>query len=153
MELALLLLSSVIIARFVAKRSIVISVAHSVLFVFLMAVWPFTTESHLVTSFMAELMPGNSYAILHEAFAGTGEYIGLGFSAVLVVEIVSVMSTSIALIISSIKTLKAIRRLLKKGIVRKTVFVGTSNFTTDVPAYDFHQVKSGTYLQLCQLRN
>lgn len=67
MDIFLLIVSAVLIARFIEKRSKAIALAHTVLFAVLLFFMCFTTEFTLIQTLMRRVVGPSSYSLLHDA--------------------------------------------------------------------------------------
>ena len=155
MGLAIILLVTLHIASFLTEKNRSVSlirIANSVLFIFLCAVYPFAVESDICREVLSKWIGEYNYEFLHYGFSHPlDDYLGIGFSALFVVELVSILAFSLASIFACIKTFK---------VLRKTIKLPKANFRTFVPFTfknnGWHEENesstSVSYLKLCQLR-
>ena len=155
MGLAIILLVTLHIASFLTEKNkgvSLIRISNSVLFVFLCAVYPFAVESDFCREVLSKWIGEYNYEFLHYGFSHPiDDYLGIGFSALFVVELASLLAFSITSIFACIKTFKALS---------KTIKFPKANFKTYIP-YTFENngwheendsFTSVSYLKLCQLR-
>lgn len=159
MELIILLLSSVVISRFADKRSPVITVAQVVLFIFLLATYPFITDDELIVSLLLKVMDKFDYENIHTAFLSSASIYGVGISAFVILESSSIFVTLVASVISAVKAFNQIVKAASK-YARKissklgaTVRLSFANNVSQTSEKSFDLNKSESYLELCQLRN
>ena len=156
MQLILLLISSVIIARFVEKKSRVISVAHAILFTVLLVFTIFTSDNPAILLALDNLFPDKELlSIFTEALKDSSSVFTLSFSVLFTLEMTVIASTCIAVAISIRKAIKAIRQAMR--IYGTNVRSLTSGHLFPIDQAAAREVDTRlvapTYLELCQLRN
>jgi len=96
--LILFLVSNIIISYTVEKKSRVLNVAHSVLFVFLLTVFMFVIDDPIIRSVMVRLVGGINYHELNEALIGPVAVAEVTFSAYMIFEICLFIFVTLSLI-------------------------------------------------------
>lgn len=110
-EFILLVICSIFLARYLEKRSKIISAAHAILFIVLMVFYFFNTEFPLVVKAATNMFGVDNYKVIHEAFVESSMYSRIGFSSLFAIEIV--INSTIA-IVSIIATIKAFKLIVKE---------------------------------------
>ena len=150
-EFILLVICSIFLARYLEKRSKIISAAHAILFIVLMVFYFFTTNNVLVAQAATNMFGENNYKIVHEAFVESSMYSRIGFSSLFVIEIV--INSTIA-IVSVIATIKAF-----KLIVKEYKFYNDFKFDQNIQKCEYYprakdvKCSKRTYLLNCCLLN
>lgn len=98
LHLILFLVSNIIISYTVEKKSRVLNVAHSVLFVFLLTMFMFVIDDPIIRSVMIRFVGDLNYHELNQALIGPVAVAELTFSAYMVFEICLFIFVTLSLI-------------------------------------------------------
>ena len=150
-EFVLLIICSIFLARYLEKRSKIISTAHAILFIVLMVFYFFTSEHPLIAT-AAHNVLGDNYKFIHEAFVESAHYSRAGFSTLFIVEIVINLTISVVGVIGAIKAFK----LIVKEEKLYDYFNATTNHAVEYVTYPHKtdiKCSNRTYLLNCCFRN
>lgn len=152
LELAVLLLLSIITARFLERRYHVASVAHAILFVLLLAVTLFTTDIPFIKAAMMNWMGELYYNSLYDALHDTVTFVNIGLSAIIIVEITVFVLVPL---LSIVAIIEEIREQLKEMKVKVdfSAFIPSFINLVDDPKKDFRHTENEIYLVLGKLLN
>ena len=134
MEFLLLLLCSVIIARFLEKRFKIATIAHAVLFVVIFCFYILGSDLEILVKAGINTFGEEDYSNIHGAIADNVEVLSISFSSLLVVEAFTFGVASLIAIRTAIKGLKKLIKQLeikiivfKKKIISNQVFSHKTN--------------------------
>ena len=122
MDILLFLLSGIIMCYFIDKRSKVGTVAYSVMFIFMLAINLFLTESPLISEKLNAIM-GDSYTIFRDALHYVYFASGFNWSAFFVVQLftfVSILILSMFIAHEVISVLKQVNEKFEEPKKKKT---------------------------------
>ena len=158
MELALLLLGFLVVILLTEKKSKVISLTHLALLLFLLAFYPYISEEKWASELAISWIGQDTYEILHTAFIEGVPWLAGSFSALLVLETVTIWMLMTAAFISTIHALSEMQRTIalarRISINSRAEIVASIRFMDEnrtIEPVDYAQAPS--YLTLCQLRN
>jgi len=151
MEFVLLLVCSIIIARFLEKKYRIASVLHAILFVVMFSFYMFSTNLWLLSD-VAKFWAGEYYEIIHSALTDSVTIVNFSFSAFLVVELSIFAAISMIVFISLIKGFKRIVRNMRV----KTICDLMQNYNhanTIFVSQNYEPTYQQNYLIYSKLRN
>ena len=152
MEVALILICSVLAARFLEKRMRVASIAHAILFIVCSVFYLFGSEFKLFVFAAQNMIGKNNYAIIHSALKEGVTFVNFSLSSIYVIEVIVFGTIAIVSTVLFIKGLqKAAKRIkIKSFILKLEQPVDNGNFFNQIV-----QTINGrhNYLVLGQLRN
>lgn len=151
MNLLLLCVCSIFLARFLEGKMKVASIAHSVLFIFMGVYFLFTSENYWINFAMNNLVGEYYYNVFHDAFIEAAQVYTITMITLFVTEFII---CSITALLAMRLLIKGIRYLLSKGRNNKSfikVFfnIGQNNEANHASLSN----KQNTYLVFSQLRN
>jgi len=150
MNLILLCVSSIFLARFLEKRMRVASIAHAVLFIVISFAFLFNSGFALVDRAMINLFGEEDFNLVHESLVANEHLFAGSISGLLIIETITFISISIVAIIGLIKGFKKLLEKFSPGFK----FNLDSTETTYVHSFESvlhnHQFR---YLILKHLRN
>ncbi|MBQ9457289.1 MAG: hypothetical protein IJU64_02125 [Bacilli bacterium] len=154
MELILLIVVSILIARYLERTQYRIAMmAHAVLFVVLWVFYFFGSELPLFVSLGKTWLGQDIYSSLHAAITSNYGGISLGFSSFFFVEILVLVSFAGVLTVGVIRSYKRIAKLIR-------LRAGWGFLRSDLPVVTYENTGVGTfgpmgktYLVLGRLRN
>ena len=152
MDLILLIVCSIIIARCLERRMRVASVAHSIMFIVLAFFMLFTTNFALINQAMINIFGENIFNIVREALID-GSHLYRGTFSVLF--FIDVVIDVIACITAIVVSVKAYKKFFKNLDIKK-VRVYIDNFIKSIrllPNKVLIENNRNQYLVLQQLRN
>ena len=150
MNLILFVISSIFLACYLGKRMRVASAAHMILFIFVTFVFLFNSGFAFIDRFMIRLIGEFNFNLLSDAITANEGTLTITISALLVIEIITMLSVSIVAIILLIRGFK---KFLKKVRVSFSYRFSRVNTLTNVPNKDVLHNYQTTYLILKHLRN
>ena len=154
MELILLIIASVLIARFLERTKYRVAVmAHAVLFIFLSFVYFFGTDLALFARLGRFWFGAKAYDFLHEAFATSSDGLSLGFTAFFVVEIVLLLSIAALAMIAMVRSYKRILKLVRMRACWGFIEADSLDSQNDIDGGRSFGYRGKTYLALGRLRN
>ena len=109
----LLLISSIIVARFLEKRYRIASLFHAVLFLFLALVYMFSSDSAFFVTVCKNMVGNTYYASLHEVLTQHMTTISASFSVYMIVEYVTLLIVGMVSIVATVKALKKLASKIK----------------------------------------
>ena len=151
-ELIILLICSVFIARFLEKKYRVASVAHAILFIALSLVYLFASKNSYISFALTNIVGEKAYHVIHEMLVDNVKFFNSGISALLITEIVTFAIVSIFGVVAAIKGIKKLVKFIK--LENKTLVI--ENFFTEIglyPCRDNIDTFSKTYLIFGKLLN
>lgn len=154
MELILLIVVSILIARYLERTQYRIAMmAHAVLFVVLLVFYFFGSELPLFVSLGKTWVGQETYKFLHDAITANYDGISLGFSSFFFVEILVLISFAAVLMVGMIRSYKRIAKLIH-------LRAGCGFLKSNPPVVTYENTGGGTfgpmgktYLVLGRLRN
>ena len=152
LELVLLVLLSIVTSRLLEKNYKVAYIAHSVLFIFLVAVFFFTTDIPVIQNMMINWMGEDYYESLYDSIRGTTYIINLGLSGIVVMEIVILVMLPL---LSVVAFIQYVRDQFKEMKLKTSFEYLIPSFITlvEYPEKDFRHTQNETYLILGKLLN
>ena len=110
LELGLLLLTSIITARFLEKRYRLASVFHAILFIVMAVTYFFASEEPFLARLALNMLGEDGYRIVHNTMTDCLDLFHIGFSSILAVEVVIFASVSM---ISAIILIRGIKKVIR----------------------------------------
>lgn len=150
MNLVLLCVSSIFLGRFLEKRMRVASIAHSVLFIISAFFFLFDSGFELIDYAMINIFGDEIFHMMQEALIDAGNFYGIAFSALFVLEFISYVLLCVVAIITVIKGFK---KIIEKWRIKGLVVSKTSEVEQCSPFVRKEISYQGTYLVLSHLRN
>ena len=151
-DLVLLCVGSVFLARVLEKKMTVASIAHSVLFIMMSMYFLLTSNNEMIAFAMSNVFGKEYYTLIHNALVETAEIYQITMITLFTFELFLIGLVSFIAVLTFIKASKYILRKIHSNLVIKN----TGNY---IPQIDFSSLsrpinnKQGTYLVLSQLRN
>lgn len=151
MEIILVIICSIIAARYLERKMKVASIAYSVLFVFSSVFYLFSSDFKWFVIASKNIL-GQYYPIVHETLRSGITIANFSLSAIIVLD--TLIAFTIA-VVSTIVAIKGIKKLLSKIKFKQTRLVYKANLINDDLRPNLVQINNGrnNYLVLCQLRN
>lgn len=146
MDILLLCVSAILIARFADKRSSAVTVAHSVLFVVLLFFMCFTTTFPPVQNMLLELCGDNVYRCIHAVVSTPCIWVYSASAVIYVVEIILIAIVAIGAAVHVANKL-----LSKKKPFEQKASSGSETLPASYRVLD--AVRSRIYLKYCRLLN
>ena len=106
MEYIIFCICSVVIARYVEKKSRVVSIAHDILFILLSFAFFFATNNAYIVNIVLRIVDKDIYNTIHSALVNSSFFIKVGFSSLFIIEVVIYSIMALAAVIIFIKSLK-----------------------------------------------
>ena len=106
MEYLIFCLCSIILARYIEKKSRVIAIAHDILFIALSMAFFFATDNKNVVNIVLKIVDKDIYNTIHVALVESQTYINIGFSTFFIIEAIIFTTIALAAVIVFIKSLK-----------------------------------------------
>lgn len=106
MEYLIFCLCSIILARYIEKKSRVIAIAHDILFIALSMAFFFATDNKNVVNIVLKIVDKDIYNTIHIALVESQTYINIGFSTFFIIEAIIFTTIALAAVIVFIKSLK-----------------------------------------------
>ena len=151
-DLILLCVGSVFLARVLEKRMTVASIAHSVLFIMMSMYFLLTSKVEMIMYAMSNIFGKEYYTLIHNALLETREVYRITMIGLFAFESFLVGLIAFMTVLGFIKASKYILRKIHSNLVIK-------NIDKHIPQIDFSSLsrpinnKQGTFLVLSQLRN
>lgn len=150
MNLVLLCVGSVFLARYLERRMRVASIAHSVLFIVLAFLFLFNSGFAIIDQAMINIVGEMYFYEFQEAIRSAEIFYGVAFSTLFVLEYTNYLILSIVTIIWLVKGFK---KLIQKFRIKHLKLL-CKNYIFEEEANNVNEVNSqGTYLLLAHLRN
>lgn len=155
LEILLLITTSIVIGSLLEKSKYRLAmIAHAVFVAFMFVAFYLASDWWVCVVSAQNVLGPDTYQIVHGAFVDSIDGISIGFSSVMILEIV-VYGILIAL--ATVSVLKAYKKVVKylvakKQAVRKAVASEIHESSTQLEVVDIQEA-SPLYLRLCQLRN
>ena len=106
MEYIIFCICSVVIARYVEKKSRVVAIAHDILFILLSFAFFFASNNPTISSIVLGIVNKDIYNTIHNALVQSSHFIRGGFSVLFIIEGTICFVTAFASIIIFIRSLK-----------------------------------------------
>ena len=153
LELIILIALSVITARLLSKRYKVASIAHSVLFIIVSAIYLFTTDVAFIKLAMVNMMGETNYEIVRDVFSAPAFYVHAGVSTILMLDMAIFVFIPLLSIIAIVKEVKEQFKELKLQKADLSTFFKSLIILVFNPFKDFKHTQNETYLILGRLLN
>ena len=151
-KLIILIVLSIFTARVLERRYKVAAIAHSVLFIFTLVFFCFTTDLPLIVKAMNNIIPKMYYDALKDALLTPAKVLNFGLSGILVLDCILYLFVPILSIIALIKEAREQFKEMKIKANVKVMVGYVINLVLD-PIKDFKHNKNETYLILGKLLN
>ena len=152
MEVILILICSVLAARFLEKKMRVASIAHAILFICCSVFYFFGSDFKLFAYAAKNMIGENNYAVIHSALKDGVRFVNFSLSGIYVIEVLVFGTIAIVSTILFIKGLKKVAKKIhiKSFILKLKQPIEQGNFFTQIV-----NCINGrhNYLVLGQLRN
>ena len=152
MEIILLLICSVILARYLERKMKVASIAYSVLFTVSFAYYLFGSDIKFFAIAARNMVGADYYELIHEVLNGGVLIANLSLSSIIIINAVIYLIVGIVSVALFIKGLK---KLVSKAKFNKKFVFDFVDHPMDLSPVEGVQIQnfSNIYLLLCQFRN
>lgn len=151
-NIVLLCIGSVFLARVLERKMKVASIAHSVLFIMMSMYFLLTSNNEMIALAMSNIFGKEYYALIHNALVETAEIYQITMITLFAFESFLVALVAFIAVLAFIKASKYILRKIRSNLIIKNV----DNY---IPQFAFSSLsrpinnKQGTYLVLSHFRN
>lgn len=146
-DLLFLIISGIVVAGWLEKRSSILSIAHTVYFVVFLVISLISTDVPFIAHAVENVIDEQALVIIRDAIAMPTTTLSFTFSVVMFIEMIT---SFVMLIIAAVCVVKVIERVHKQ--IKISEEVGTKKVFS---AYDFSEITSNVpiYLRLRHLLN
>lgn len=152
MNLVLLCICSIFLARVMEGKMKVASIAHSILFIFMAMFYLLTSNNEMITFAMKNIFGEHYYSLLHNTFTEVATGYTITMFALFIVEFIAFFVVGL---VSLLGLIKAFKYILKSVRVWHNAKINTGylnqDYNLETGFNNFN--KQNTYLVLSQLRN
>ena len=153
MEYIIFCICSIIVARYVEKKSRIISIAHDILFILLSFAFFFATNNKYIVDVVMKVVGKDIYTTIHEAITASSTYIRFGFSTLFIIEFTILFIVALAAIIIFIKSLKETAKKIRVKTLNDIKLVVMTLKKEDNPTKESVQYSQNKYLLNCKFNN
>ena len=153
MEYIIFCICSVVIARYVEKKSRIVAIAHDILFILLSFAFFFASNNPTISSIVLRIVNKDIYNTVHNALVQSSYFIRGGFSVFFIIEGSICLIAAIASIIIFIKSLKELAKKIRIKTLNDVKLVVRYIVKDEKPSvYNIHN-NEYKYLLNCKLQN
>ena len=151
-ELIILVICSIVIARFLEKKYRAASVAHAILFIVLSLTYIFASDFPLFVMVGKTWIGNTYYQQLHQALRGGVMIVNISMSALFVVELVTFAIAAIVSVVALIKWIKKLSKIIRTKN-STSFFVEPFHYSNNEPKTNYINSNQGNYLVFARLLN
>ena len=153
MEYIIFCICSVILARFLEKKSRVISIAHDILFILLSLSFFFATNNSYIASITMKVVGKDIYTTIHEAMTASSMYIRFGFSTFFIIEVTIIGIVATVAIILFIRSLKETAKKIRVKTLNDIKLIVVALKQEETPAKETIKYSQNKFLLNCRFNN
>lgn len=153
MEYIVFCLCSIIVARYVEKKSRVVSIAHDILFILLSFAFFFATNNKYIVDVVVRIVGKDFYNTVHTAITASTPFLRFGFSSLFVIEFMIFFIFALAAIIIFIKGLKETSKKIRLKTLNDVKLLGSILKKEDQPTKETVKYSQYKYLLNCKFNN
>ena len=153
MEYIVFCICSIIIARYVEKKSRVISIAHDILFIFLSIAFFFATNNSYIANVAIKVVGNSYYEMIHGALTDSSIFIIQGFSTLFIIEFAIMFIIAMVTIVAFIKGFKKMAKKIRVKSLNDVKLLTSCLNKEEKPSKERIQLTQHKYLLDCQLLN